>query len=197
MHDKTAENVEYFVDLALHASNRALNLLDSLLTWTVSQNMAKAFNPETFNLYELVDDEVDIMSDSALQKNILLESKIPREMQIKADRQMIRTVIRNLINNAIKFTNRGGNVEISATMKEQYAEIVVSDTGIGMTPEVQNKLFCMESFHSTIGTNREVGTGLGLLICKDFMERHGGFIDVESNPGAGSRFKCILPSCGG
>ena len=195
INDINKDNMEYFVDLALHSSNRALNLLDNLLSWTSSQSMEKSYNPIAFNLNELVTDEIDILSDSASQKNIYLDSVVPPDLNVIADKQMIRTVIRNLINNGIKFTNRGGYVTVSARSGIQNIDITVSDNGIGISHEEQQGLFKIETFRSKAGTNKERGTGLGLIICKEFIERHGGAITIESKPGKGSRFTFSLPQC--
>jgi signal transduction histidine kinase len=106
---------------------------------------------------------------------------------------MVKTILRNLIGNAIKYTNNGGEITISATEGKRFIEIVVKDNGIGISPEAQRRLYKIHSFHSTTGTNNEKGTGLGLILCREFIEMHGGNIRIESEPGKGSKFKFTLP----
>ncbi|HLO57462.1 MAG TPA: HAMP domain-containing sensor histidine kinase [Bacteroidales bacterium] len=195
LHENNDDSMEYYVDLAMHASSRALGMLDSLLSWTISQNMAKSFNPVSFNLSELIHDELEMINESARLKNILIYTDVPEDLAVEADQNMIRTIVRNFIGNAIKFTHRGGRVRVYAMRQTEIIEIGVSDNGIGISAEAQKKLFRFNSFQSTNGTEHEQGSGLGLLICKDFVDRHGGMIDVESEPGKGSTFKFHLPQC--
>ena len=129
----------------------------------------------------------------AIRKNIELKRFIPDDLVIVADRNMIKTVLRNLISNAIKFTPKNGKVGVNALTNDKYIEIAVSDNGIGMTKEIISKLFRIDSNHLTRGTENEKGTGLGLFLCKEFVEKHGGKIWVESEPGKGSIFKLFLP----
>jgi signal transduction histidine kinase len=110
-----------------------------------------------------------------------------------ADKNMIKTIVRNLISNAIKFTRRNGKVEVKALIYNRHVEISVSDSGIGMTKESIAKLFRLDGNPSTRGTENEKGTGLGLFLCKEFIEKHGGKIWVESEPGKGSVFRFNLP----
>jgi len=108
---------------------------------------------------------------------------------------MLKAVMRNLISNALKFTKEGGQVNINAEKTEPNLIITVSDNGIGITPEIQNKLFYISQMHTTRGTENESGSGLGLLLCKNFIEKHGGKIWVESKFGVGSDFKFTMPLC--
>jgi len=114
-------------------------------------------------------------------------------MNITADFQMVKTIFRNLIGNAIKYTNNGGEITISASERKKIVEVVVKDNGIGISPEVKRELFTSKAFHSTTGTNNEKGTGLGLILCREFVELHGGKILMESESGKGSEFKFTLP----
>ena len=106
---------------------------------------------------------------------------------------MLKTILRNLISNAIKFTHRNGKVEVLTSSRENEVEIAVSDNGIGMTKDILSNLFRIDADHSTRGTENEEGTGLGLFLCKEFVEKHGGRIWVESDPGKGSVFRFVLP----
>jgi signal transduction histidine kinase len=114
-------------------------------------------------------------------------------MNVAADLQMVKTILRNLISNAIKYTNINGEIIINACELKKYVEVTVKDNGVGISVENQRKLFQIDSFHSTPGTKDEKGTGLGLLLCKEFVELHGGNIRIESEPGKGSRFAFTLP----
>jgi len=177
-----------FIDIASNSANNTLNLLDNLLAWTINQNNGKSFNPVKINLRGLVKDEIINMNTPANQKQIKLNHSIAPNLNIAADIQMIRTVLRNIINNAIKYTNNGGEINISALEREQYIEITVKDNGIGISRADQRNLFKSDGFYSKPGTNNEKGTGLGLLLCKEFIELHGGHIRVQSTVGRG----CIV-----
>ena len=129
----------------------------------------------------------------AKAKDIVIKSFFDKDMTILADRNMLKTILRNLISNSIKFTNKNGSVEVNAFADRKNVEISVSDNGIGMTKETIGKLFRLDANLSTRGTEDEKGTGLGLFLCKEFVERHGGKIWAESEEGKGSVFKFILP----
>ncbi|MBN2762826.1 MAG: HAMP domain-containing histidine kinase [Bacteroidales bacterium] len=182
-----------YIDIASNSANNTLNLLDNLLAWTIAQNNGKSFNPVKINLRELLKDEIDNMNVAANQKQIMLNHSIAPNLNIAADTQMIRTVLRNLLSNAIKYTNTGGEINISALAREQYVEITVKDNGIGISRVAQRNLFKNDGFYSKTGTNNERGTGLGLLICKEFIEIHGGYIGVESIQGKGCKVIFTMP----
>ena len=182
-----------YIDIASNSANNTLNLLDNLLAWTINQNNGKSFNPVKINLRGLLKDEINKMNTPANQKQIKLNYSVAPNLNIAADIQMIRTVLRNLISNAIKFTNTGGEITISALEREQFVEIAVKDNGIGISEEVQRNLFKNDGFYSEKGTNNEQGTGLGLLLCKEFIELHGGDIRVESIEGKGCKVIFTMP----
>ena len=185
--------IDNYVDIAYNSANGTLNLLDNLLAWTISQNNGKNFKPVKINLLGLLKDEIESINTSARQKQITLNHSVAPNLNIAADIQMVRTVLRNLISNAIKYTNTGGKITISASERKQYVEIAVKDNGIGISFEARRNLFKIDGFHSKAGTNNEKGTGLGLLLCKEFIEMHGGDIRVESAQGRGSKFIFTLP----
>ncbi len=191
--DFNRDEIENYIDIAYNSANNTLNLLDTLLSWTVSQNKEKNFNPVKINLLELSKDEIESMKTSAKQKQITLNHSIAPDLNIAADLQMVKTVFRNLINNAVKYTNTGGKITISASKNKHYVEIEVKDNGIGIPLDAQRKLFKPEAFHSTEGSNNEKGSGLGLLLCKEFVEMHGGNIRIKSEPGKGSKFTFTMP----
>ncbi|TVQ14669.1 MAG: sensor histidine kinase [Balneolaceae bacterium] len=187
-------DIEKYIDIATESANSSLNLLDNLAAWAVSQDSDRAMHPEVIDLIEMLMDEIRIIRCSAIQKQVSLVYSIPPELSIVADEQMIKTVLRNLINNAVKYSNIGGEVKISASKENDYLEFSVQDTGIGISYEDQRKLFRKDILHSTPGTNKEKGTGLGLLLCKEFTEKHNGKIRLISEPGKGSKFIVTLPN---
>ncbi|OGU34366.1 MAG: hypothetical protein A2068_14215 [Ignavibacteria bacterium GWB2_35_6b] len=134
-----------------------------------------------------------LLNQTAKGKNIKLESRIGENVFIKADKDMISATIRNIVSNALKFTNEGGNVEIVAENTNGDVEIRIKDNGIGIKKEDLDKLFKLDAHHTTPGTNAEKGTGLGLIICKEFVEKNGGTIKIVSSPGNGTEFKIKLP----
>jgi len=141
----------------------------------------------------VVVDEFSMIGEMALQKEIELKTSVDSALTIVADKNMIRTILRNLISNAIKYTQRNGRVEIGAKINQSYVEVFVSDNGIGMSDETINRLFRLDANISTRGTDNERGTGLGLFLCKEFVEKHGGKISVESEVGKGSIIKFVVP----
>jgi len=171
-------------------------LLDNLLQWSIMQTDGIRLNPERLSLHELMDENLALKQEDARQKGITLESSVAENMTIIADRNMLNTVIRNLLSNAIKFTHQGGTVSISAAPKGAFMEISIADTGTGMSDEEMARLFENGLNLSKPGTNQERGTGLGLTLCKEFIEKHGGTIRAESTPGQGSRFIVTLPNSG-
>ena len=187
------EEIEEYINIVYNSANNTLSLLDNLLKWAVSQNKEKNFNPVKINLYELLREEVESIRTSARQKQIAISHSIEPGMNVTADIQMVRTILRNLINNAIKYTNINGEIKINACELNKFVEVTVIDNGIGISAENKRKLFKIDAFHSTPGTHNEKGTGLGLLLCKEFVELHGGSIRIESEAGKGSKFTFTLP----
>jgi signal transduction histidine kinase/ligand-binding sensor domain-containing protein len=168
-------------------------LLENLLEWANSQRGNILFKPVQINLMETLNEEFSVLNDIANGKNIRLKSSFPYDLTINADKDMIKTILRNLISNAIKFTHKNGVVEVKAIIEDGNMEISVSDSGIGMTDESMAKLFKIDANLSTRGTENEKGTGLGLFLCKEFVEKHGGRIWAESESGKGSTFKFFIP----
>jgi len=185
--------IEEYINTVYNSANNTLTLLDNLLIWAVSQNKEKNFNPVKVNLYELLREEIESLRTVARQKQIAMSHSIEPGLNVTADLQMVKTILRNLINNAIKYTNINGKISINACELKQFVEVTVKDNGIGISAENQRKLLKIDSFHSTPGTHNEKGTGLGLLLCKEFIELHGGNMRIESEAGKGSRFSFTLP----
>jgi len=191
--DLNLKEVEKYISMASNSAYGTLNLLDNLLAWTAAQNKATYFNPVKIKLHDLVLNELESVTTSAMHKQLTLEQSIPEKLFLSADLQMTKTIIRNLINNAIKFSYIGGMISISATEDTKCVEITIQDNGIGITGKAQKNLFKVNEMHSTRGTSNENGTGLGLLLCKEFVEKHGESIRIESEPGKGTKIKFTLP----
>ncbi len=193
LEEYSIREIERYIDIASNSANKTLSLLDNLLAWNTLQNIDKNYNPVRLNLNELIDEEIEFQGIRASQKEIVVYSSIDPDLMVVADIQMIRSVVRNLISNAIKFSDTESEITVSASVKSQFVELQVEDSGVGISAEDQQKLFNSGIRHSTPGTRKEQGTGLGLIICKEFVEIHGGSITIESEPGTGSRFKITLP----
>ncbi len=172
---------------------QTMRLLENLLEWANSQRGKVVFNPVPIKLQALFKEEFRILNDMAIEKNIDLQWSISEALIIVADKNMIKTVLRNLISNAIKFTHKYGNVNVGTKIDNNNIIVSVADNGIGMTKETINKLFRIDADLSTRGTENEKGTGLGLFLCKEFVEKHGGKIWVESEEGKGSIFSFSIP----
>ena len=186
--------IEKYSGMINTSAVQTLRLLENLLEWAKSQTGKILFNPIPINLSGLFNEEFSMLNDMATGKNIELKSSFPDDLTVLADKNMLKTILRNLISNAIKFTHKNGKVEVKAIIDNKQVEISVSDSGIGMTKETMAKLFRIDANLSTRGTENEKGTGLGLFLCKEFVEKHGGKIWVESESGKGSIFKFVLPS---
>ena len=195
------ERKDLINSLKISAENLYM-LLEQLLTWARSQQGRIKFNPRLVNLKEIVENVISTQKVSADNKNIGLISDILDDITLIADSDMLITIIRNLISNSIKFTREKGEVRISCEekslknelkgVKSTFYEIAVSDNGVGMCDETKNKLFRIESTHKDIGTRGESGTGLGLLLCKEFIGNHRGDIWAESELGKGSCLKFTI-----
>jgi signal transduction histidine kinase len=174
-------------------ANSTYDLLENLLEWAKSQQNEIVFNPEKINLKDLVFNIMNLFSEVILNKEINIVNEIPEDQFLVADKNMLSTVLRNLISNAIKFTPNGKSIKILVANMGENIKISVQDEGTGIREEDLPKLFNSLSPLSTYGTQGEKGSGLGLLLCKDFIERHNGIIEVNSIWGKGSTFSFTLP----
>jgi len=189
-YNETAEidRKEYF-DVLHKNINNTYKLLENLLVWSRSQRGRIDFTPEQLNLYDLLKEIINLSRFSSEQKLIVINNEVHPNITVYADRYMLSTIIRNLLSNAIKFTSKGGCISIEATQsKDGAVEICVIDNGVGISDEMQIKIFDISENTSTKGTENEKGTGLGLIICKEFVEQHHGKIWVESKTISGSKF---------
>jgi PAS domain S-box-containing protein len=184
---------EYFANLILNSSNRVMDLLTNLMEWSRSQTGRMIFNPVEFDLYKLIQNIELLFAESSKQKSISITNEVAPGILIFADTEMISTIFRNLISNAIKFTPSGGSITISAEQKPEEIIVKVSDTGIGIPKSARQTIFSIGGNHSTRGTQNEEGTGLGLILCREFVEKLGGKIWVESELGKGSEFTFTIP----
>ncbi len=184
---------EFFINMLQQSTQRGYNLLKNLLEWSRLQTGKIKPTAELLYLNEYIESNIMLLATQAENKNITLVSSVDNTLAVFADANMINTVIRNLLSNAIKFTPENGRVEISARRDAEFVEFLVSDTGVGIREQDIGKLFKVDVSHSTAGTADEQGTGLGLILCQDFVESNGGTIWVESELGKGSKFYFSLP----
>ncbi len=177
-----------------NSANNLFKLLDNLLQWSSLQRGAMDFKTDAINIHQIVQQNINISLETAKQKNINLINSVPAEIYAVADYQMINTVIRNLLSNAIKFSNKNGNIVIGAnSTPEKIVCVFVKDDGIGMDKQILSDLFKIDKKVTRPGTSGETSTGLGLLLCKDFIEKNNGSIWVESEVDKGSTFFFTLP----
>ncbi|MCP4104286.1 MAG: hybrid sensor histidine kinase/response regulator [Desulfobacteraceae bacterium] len=189
------ERLEIMNDLMI-STKRAYNLLENLLYWARSQRGEIDYSPFDMEINTIVDDNIRLLSGIAKDKSVNLYSEIKEPVQVHCDADMITTVIRNLIANALKFTPESGEIRINAVLKEddkETVEVSVADNGVGIAKENMDKLFRSNEFFTTYGTKNEKGSGLGLMLCKEFVKKNRGKIWVESEQGKGSEFKFTLP----
>ncbi|MBE0662455.1 MAG: PAS domain S-box protein [Bacteroidales bacterium] len=187
------KEVESYASIIYESANQTLKLLENLLDWARMQQGTITFNPKPLVICDALNNSLILVGDQARKKNINLVNQVPAKLIVNGDENMLKTVFRNLLTNAIKFTTAGGSVYITAENTDTEVRISVTDTGIGISKENINKLFNIGSNFTMHGTEKEKGTGLGLLICKEFIEKHGGIIRVESKEGIGSTFSISLP----
>jgi len=191
--EKDYEGIEKYARIIGQSSQRAMDLLMNLLEWSRSQTGRMEFNPENFELVDLIIENKVLFDEIATQKAITIKKVLPHDLVVFADKPMISTVLRNLISNAIKFTRQDGEIIISAEKRSNEILVSVCDNGVGISTRRIDNLFRLDKSESTTGTAKEQGTGLGLILCKEFIEKHGGKIWVESEEGKGSTFYFTLP----
>lgn len=188
-----SEDFEQIIDGIFQTAKSGYNLLDNLLEWARSQTGEIDFKPAMINMTEIVSINTTFFKESAKTKKIEINNFIPSNLKIFADYNMVNFVVRNILNNAIKFSFLNGKIEIKASQTDDYYIFSIQDYGIGMNKETGDKLFKIESTNPKPGTANEMGTGLGLIICKEFVEKNGGEIWVESQERKGSCFYFKLP----
>jgi PAS domain S-box-containing protein len=187
------EKIEKFLSFIHTSSISGNDLLSNLLMWSRSQSGTISFKPENLELSVIILETINLLEATAHQKGITLHKNFQTNIFCWFDENMMKTVIRNLVSNAIKFTPQDGKISISIEKSEKLITVSVSDTGVGIPKENLHKLFHIDSNFSTKGTSNESGTGLGLILCREFVEKHSGKIWVESEEGKGSTFRFTLP----
>ena len=194
IHTIDINQIEKQLSIVHDSANNAYHLLEDILVWALSQSGKLPFVPRTFNLKSCCNEVVEILNPTAEKKSITLKSLEIVDVPIFADMNMLNTILRNLISNAIKFTHEGGTITIHSERLNSEHIISVSDNGVGISSEALLHLFDDSPTPSIQGTANEKGTGFGLLLCKKFVELHGGKIWAESALGQGSVFRFTLPS---
>lgn len=187
------KDIDEYARNIITSSKGALELLSNLLYWAKSQSGRMEFKLEKVNLYDIVNENINLLSDAALHKRISLKNKITNSVYAKADKSMLNTVIRNLVSNSIKFTRENGCVEINSKQTGDKVILSVSDNGIGMDPEILSGAFSLDQENRQSGTAGEPSTGLGLMLCKEFIEKNGGTININSKKDIGTEVLISLP----
>lgn len=194
-YNELSEDEKYmYARLIYQSSRNTYSLLENLLQWARSQTNKIEFKPTNFNVSEQVNENISILKEIFNKKKISVIHQDENSYDIFADRDMINTVIRNLLTNAIKFTLAGGEIFVNYQKKNDIVEVTIKDNGVGMSAEEAEKLFRVDTNISKKGTDGESGTGLGLILCKEFILKNGGTIRVESTPGKGSKFSFTVPA---
>lgn len=192
--NKNYDSAEKYAKIVYDSSERAFYLLGNLLEWSQTQTGKISFNPTRFDLANDIVEIIKLLNDRALKKSIVINNEIQDCLLVYADKNMISTILRNLISNAVKFTNKGGKISIKAQITENEVIVKITDNGIGISKDRVDKLFTISENFSTSGTENEKGTGLGLIICKEFIEKNNGKLWVESFIGDGTSFYFSLPT---
>lgn len=187
------EDAQKYIQIINSTSHHSYNLLVNLLEWARSESGKMEFSPVKLSLYQIGEENLILLQSQATRKKIAIHNIIPKQLEIFADIDMIHTVFRNLISNAIKYSHEMGSIFISASIRDNKVIVSFKDEGVGINEKHQNKLFNIGEVESTKGTKNEKGTGLGLILCKEFVEIHEGKIWVESRIGEGSTFNIELP----
>lgn len=187
-----------FIDHIHQNVHKTHKLLDNLLLWSNVQSGVMKFYPERQNLFLIAQEAVELLKQMATDKKIDIKNNIPIDLYVQSDKNMSAIIIRNLISNALKFTNDNGAIIVNTRKterqdKQNFTEISVQDNGVGIESNKRSKLFEITENTSTKGTANETGSGLGLILCKEFVEKHGGEIRIESEVGKGSKFTFTLP----
>jgi signal transduction histidine kinase len=193
MHEFDAHEIENYIKLIHTSANVAHNLLDELLLWARIQTDHFPHHPEKLNLTEICKNQIEDHTLIAGKKNISVLVNPSIDVFVLADEMMLKVILRNLLVNAIKYTHEGGIIRVSISSKGNWVTVTVRDNGIGMSPEELSNLFNGSHSLSKPGTANEKGTGLGLLLCKEMVNKNGGRIWAESTLGQGSQFCFTLP----
>jgi len=189
------EQIKMFSDIIYRTSTKILGQLNDLVEWAKNQREKPAFNKQKLHLKQSINEALELLRTNALQKEIMLENNIEEDIYVHADSLMFRSILQNLVTNAIKFTPYGGDaIRVTAQPADDaFVEICIRDYGIGMSQKTKDMLLGENEKTSAPGTDKEAGTGLGLLLVKDFVTLHGGTVQIESELGAGTNFRFTMP----
>ncbi|QCK16185.1 PAS domain-containing sensor histidine kinase [Mangrovivirga cuniculi] len=191
--ENNLDGIEEYSRLIKKSTKKAIELLENLIQWSRTQSDTITMAPENIDLKNLIPHVIGLLKYHAKQKYIDIKCDIPDKSKVKADPKMLRTILRNLISNAIKFTRENGEINIKVEDQKSEYHVIIADNGVGIPKDKFEKLFNIEESTSMPGTKNETGTGLGLILCKEFVEKHGGNIWVDSMPGKGSTFTFTIP----
>lgn len=191
--DLSDEERLFYIQEMKKSAEMSHHLLQNLLHWSRSQTGRIEFNPQKLEIKKIVDENFILLSKTAEKKQIQLLHEIASDLFVTADEDMLNTVLRNLLTNAIKFSHKSGSIDVNAIRQGSSVQIVVQDTGVGMDQNTIDNIFRLDITRSKSGTENESGSGLGLILCKEFVERNNGKIWIESIPGKGSKFIFTLP----
>jgi two-component system, sensor histidine kinase and response regulator len=183
-------------EMAASVSERGDNLMklmENLLHWSRLQMKRIEFNPQVVPLLSLIDQVIYVLEAQATEKKIDIEAGISDDVSLRADPDMLNTILRNLVSNAIKFTPENGLIKIESSRSPDAVEISITDSGVGISKENLDKLFRLDIIHTDLGTNREIGTGLGLILCKEMVDKHDGTISITSQEGQGTTVTFTIP----
>ena len=183
---KTLENIK-------GSSQQAHELLENLLLWARTQTGTISYKPELIDLKVQAVESIELVAVQAARKNISIIADFKTAGLINGDVNMMNTILRNLLTNALKFTPRNGEVRVGISQNNGFCILSIKDNGIGIPADRMKNLFSIDTAHKTKGTDQEPGTGLGLILCKEFIEKHSGRLEVESEVGKGSEFRVIIP----
>ena len=187
------KKVKTMVDAIYTSAKKTHELLEDTLLWANLKSKNIIFHPDSVDASEIISEVADILKPGAKMKNISIKNKVKGKLPVYADVYMLKAILRNLVSNAIKFTKEDGKIEISAIQNHANMTIEVADNGIGIPQNVQDKLFNVSTIQSSTGTANETGTGLGLLLCKEFIEKHGGKIWIKSKTDGGTKVSFTIP----
>jgi len=187
------EKIEKIVESIYNTAIKTNGLLEDTLLWASIQSKKVTFSPSITNITEVISEVVEILEPIGNAKNITITHSSNNGLQVNTDIYMLKAILRNLVSNAIKFTKEGGKIEISALHADSLTTIKITDNGVGINPDVLEKLFSFTRIKSNQGTASETGTGLGLLLCKEFVDKHGGKIWVESIVDKGTTVSFTIP----
>jgi signal transduction histidine kinase len=185
-YQKNQEDLTDMISLSRSSSNRVKGLLDNLLTWGKIQMQKIEFNPEEIHIFSTLENVIENLKDIAHPKKIEIRNNVSKDTSIYADTNMIKMILRNLIHNAIKYSNPNSEIFIYTIVMNGQVEILVKDCGVGMEKELLEQLFKIDSVHSRSGTVSEEGSGLALILCKEFIEKNKGVLSFNSVPGTGT-----------